>query len=652
MNIKKSLLLPAALLAMALSACEGDNSVSVSTAPYSGKVETDTEPGNTDPADTSSAAAEIKLLVDDFEDGDNQNALGEYWYVYNDAGSNAESTIETMTKDAEGHPQPSPADNGSKNSFNVRYTLKKGSYQYDAYVGWGSGLPEDDYSKYSAVSYRYKGGTHYIHVELSDITDSDHYMKSLPASKEWTTATVQFSELKQEGWGAPVPFNAAHINKISFQAKGPDTQDSVFIDDIYLIGNGSGANNGESENGNSGNGNSENKEPEKKAEEKVPDIVPKDAVIPALPDLSAEKITIDTDLQKKAMKYLNKGVSFTNWLEEDRKFNGTFKVGRNDVKILSDNGFKAIRLPIDLDKYATNRDEFVKDATGKTELKINSDTLFMVLDSFVEWTKEYKMSLTIDYHEYDNSYNATSADNERYQVMMALMWKAVASHYASNDREDIFYELLNEPDMTSGMVTAAQWTKAAQGIIDSIRTVDKKHTLLFGDVEWYSITKLVGRTPFTDDNIVYIIHSYEPFVFTHQGASWSETKDLKNIPFPYDKAKWPEYSSDLGLTATTPSWVKTNVLNYYKTGNKETILNQIYTAKAWAVKNKVPIIINEFGAYNLRSTAQDRLNYLTAMREICDTLQVPWTHWGYTGGFEVIKNGKLVDGLDKAFKLK
>ena len=275
----------------------------------------------------------------------------------------------------------------------------------------------------------------------------------------------------------------------------------------------------------------------------------------------------------------------------------------------------------------------------------------MVLDSFVEWTKEYKMSLTIDYHEYDNSYNATSAKNERYQAMMALMWKAVASHYASNDREDIFYELLNEPDMSNGKVKADQWTKAAQGIIDSIRTVDNKHTLLFGDVEWYSITKLAGRTPFTDANIIYVIHTYEPFVFTHQGADWGETAKIKNIPFPYDKKKWPEYSSELGITSNTASWVKSAVLNYYKTGNKESILNQIYTAKAWAVKNKVPVIINEFGAYNLRSTAEDRLNYLTAMREICDTLQIPWTHWGYTGGFEVIRGGKLIEGLDKALGL-
>ena len=628
MTKKKLLTIPlACAFALSFSACDGDNTVSVSEKPT---------PGPETPADSSADstqnATEVKLLVDDFEDGDNQSPLGEYWYVYNDAGSSAESTIEPVTKDSEGHPAPTKSDNGSKYSFNLKYTLKKGNYEWDAYVGWGVGLPKNDYSKYNAVQYRYKGGSHNVHIEISDITDSDHYSKTVPASNEWTTVTVKFTDMKQEDWGVPVPFNAAHINKVSFQAKGPDTQDSVFVDDIYLIADGSAP---------------DNTEPPKE-EEKKPDIVPKDAVIP---QVTLGELNIDTDLQKKAMKYLNKGVSFTNWLEENRKFNGTFKVGKNDIKILSENGFKAIRLPIDLDKYTLNRDEFVKDATGKTELKIDSDTLFTVLDSFVEWTREYNMSLTIDYHEYDNSYNATSASNKRYQVMMAEVWKAVAAHFASNEREDIFYELLNEPDMSNGKVTTAQWTEAAQGIIDSIRTVDKKHTLLFGDVEWYSITKLAGRTPFTDDNIVYVIHSYEPFVFTHQGASWSETKNLKNIPFPYDKAKWPEYSSELGLSSTTPGWVKSNVLNYYKTGNKEAMLNTIYTAKAWAVKNKVPVIINEFGAYNLRSTAQDRLNYLTAMREICDTLQIPWTHWGYTGGFEVIKGGKLVEGLDKAMGL-
>ena len=184
----------------------------------------------------------------------------------------------------------------------------------------------------------------------------------------------------QGGWGEAVAFNPAHVTNISFQAKGNGKVDSVMIDDIYLI-----------------------------TEEDLP---PKEADMtihaPQVINPNIGDITISTPLQEKAMKYLDKGVNFTNWLEEaDGKFTGEFELGEEDVKILSENGFKALRLPIDLDLYATNRDEYVADTTGKVELQMN-DSIFIVLDSFVNWTERYGMSLTIDYHEYDNSYNATS----------------------------------------------------------------------------------------------------------------------------------------------------------------------------------------------------------------------------------------------------
>jgi licheninase len=465
-----------------------------------------------------------------------------------------------------------------------------------------------------------------VHVEITDVEDYDVHLAKFLASRTWKQAVVRFKDLVQGGWGKEVPFDAKHINAISFQAKGSKSKvmtDSLFIDNIYL-------------------------QDSSEVEKDQPDMEIKDPVIPTVTFTEAE-ITVTNPLQEKAMKYLNKGVNFTNWLENaDGKFK-SFELGEKDVQILAENGFKSLRLPIDLDLYATNRDAFI--AGTDTELKFDDDTLFLVLDSFVEWTAKYNMSLVIDYHEYDNSYNATSSTDAKYLAMMGGVWKAVAAHYASNEREDLFFELLNEPDMKDGKVTQANWTIAAQGMIDSIRTVDTKHTIIFGDAQWYSIALLAKRTPFTDDNIIYAVHSYEPYIFTHQSASWTEAASIKNIPFPYDTTKWSVYSSDFGVNASTASWIKTAVKNYYKTGSKGYILNQIYTAKKWAVENQVPVIINEFGAYNVGSTAEDRLNYLTAVRESCDSLQVPWQHWGYTGGFEVIRDGKLIDGLDKALGL-
>ena len=565
----------------------------------------------------------LGVLVDDFEDGDNESKIGDYWYTYDDKGNNGASVITTPLNDEE-NIIPGRVNNGSNYALQVNYTLDKGEYEFDPYVGWGLQIaPDDANGRFGGITYWYKGGAHEVHIETSDVLDYDVHLAKMPASRTWKQAVVRFKDLVQGGWGVEVPFEAKNIMAISFQAKGNRTKvvsDSLFIDNIYL-------------------------QDSTEVEKDKPDMEIKDPVIPEVAFTEAE-ITVTNPLQEKAMKYLNKGVSFTNWLEDANGKFKKFEFGEKDIQILAENGFKSIRLPIDLDLYATNRDAFVKGTDA--ELKFDDDTLFMVLDSFVEWTGKHNMSFVIDYHEYDNSYNLTSAKDSNYVKMMAEVWKHVAAHYAENTREDVFFELLNEPDMSDGKVTAALWTTAAQAIIDAIRSVNTKQTLLFGDVKWYSITELAKRTPFADNNIIYVIHTYEPFAFTHQGGSWTDYATIKGLPFPYDPAKWSTVSGDFGVTASTKSYVKTAIKNYYKAGNKEAIMVEMLKAKKWAATNNVPVIINEFGALNLRSTAESRLNYLTAMREICDTLQIPWTHWGYTGNFSVIEDGKLIEGLDKA----
>ena len=74
-------------------------------------------------------------------------------------------------------------------------------------------------------------------------------------------------------------------------------------------------------------------------------------------------------------------------------------------------------------------------------------------------------------------------------------------------------------------------------------------------------------------------------------------------------------------------------------------------AKQWAVENQVPLVWNEFGAYGVKSSHQSTLNYLTAVREICDTLEIAWQHWGYAGGFGLFKDGVLLDGVADALQL-
>lgn len=624
MNAKKVALITLPFVLAAMFACSDDDDDNSQDAVLDETSSAETEESSSAEADgTSTDTSSLKgVLIDDFEDGDGESLLGSYWYAYNDEDNGAASTYSTPVN-ADGDIAAGEEGYESSYAFRIDFVLNQGSYAYDPYVGFGVNIPDDvERTNLAGIQYWYKGAEHKVMIGLSDITDYDQYSYSVDEARDWTQATVLFENMAQGGWGEAVDFNVENITAFSIQVSGDGLDDSLLIDYVYLMDS--------------------SEVPEAEA-----DMTIRAAVIPTV---TIGDITISNALQEKAMTYLNKGINFTNWLEEsDGKFQ-SFEFDESDVKLISESGLKALRLPIDLDLYANNRDEFV--AGTDSVLDIDTDTLFMVLDSFVEWTDRYGLSLTIDYHEYDGSYNETTCTDTRYNAMMATLWKTVAEHYASNEREDIFYELFNEPgNGGGGSIAQSDWTTTAQGMIDSIRTVDSVHTILFGDVEWYDASYLVKREPFSDDNIIYVIHNYDPFVFTHQGASWGDAATIKNIPFPYDTTKWSEYSSYFGITSSTASWVKTAIKGYYKTGNKETIINNVLEAKEWAVEHNVPLAVNEFGAYNLRSDAESRLNYLQAVREMSDTLEVPIQHWGYTGGFSLFEDGALIDGVKEALDL-
>ena len=168
----------------------------------------------------------------------------------------------------------------------------------------------------------------------------------------------------------------------------------------------------------------------------------------------------------------------------------------------------------------------------------------------------------------------------------------------------------------------------------------------------YSTKHIFGTgvlTSFENDNIIYIFHFYEPFIFTHQGAMWTGMASTHDIPYPYDPDRWSEYSSDFGFIRTQqPDWQFSALYDYYRTGNKSALRNDVLDAKAWAVDNNVPVICNEFGAYDRTSRLEDRVNYYTDVVDIFEELEIPWQHW-----FMIMdkETGEIDSDLKAAFGL-
>ena len=559
-----------------------------------------TDSGKADAAQAPEALKLEGVLIDDFEDGDGQTTYpGGGWYSYDDKPNGGGSAI-AYTGGIDGGIAMTGPGYESTRSLEVTFTFDQGALTYAPYVGWGAWFADKpaplDVSQFVGIAYTYRGSAHRVRMETFEVADYDYLGMEVAASVDWKTIVVPFAQISQGGWGAKVVFNPKNVGNISFEARGTTgAQGTVDLDNLMFL-------------------------------TRLPDQKPDMTVLPPTPPAEepVTSITITHPGQARARAYLNRGYNITNWLEEGR-FDGFahngFTYDETYVAKLAAAGFKSLRLPVDLDLYVVS-----STGAGDTMDVVVHDDLFTVLDAFILWTANAGMSLTIDYHQYDKSLD--KAKPETIATAVAV-WRKVAARYASNPREDLFYELLNEPELSFGGTAPTQdeMTAIAERMIAAIRASDTTHSILFGDVSWYGIAPLSKRTPLSDGNVIYVFHNYEPFIFTHQGASWANMASTHDLPYPYSAERWSPYFGDLGFTSAMDSWILDAARNYYRNGNRTAIRNQFAQAKRWAVTNNVPVICNEFGAYDRSSRLEDRARYLADVVSIFAELDIPWQQW-------------------------
>ncbi|MEL6134551.1 MAG: glycoside hydrolase family 5 protein, partial [Bacteroidota bacterium] len=256
------------------------------------------------------------------------------------------------------------------------------------------------------------------------------------------------------------------------------------------------------------------------------------------------------------------------------------------------------------------------------------DPLFlMFLDSAVQWAEDLSIYLIIDNHTFDPAVNTDPAVGD----ILVKVWVQLASRYA-NTSDKILYEVLNEPH---GIVDAV-WGSIQQRVIDTIRTVDNQHTIVVGGADWNGINGLNALPLYTDDNLLYTFHFYDPFIFTHQGASWvlDEMVDLRDVPFPYAADSMPAFPSSLMGT-----WIEGAFNNYVNEGNATAMGQQLDIVQQFVQARNVPVFCGEFGVFIPNSQPDDRKRWYEATRKALEDRGISWTIWDYKGGFGIFEPG-------------
>ncbi|MFM7024224.1 MAG: cellulase family glycosylhydrolase [Flavobacteriales bacterium] len=563
--------------------------------------------------------AQQAVLIEDFEDGNTQTVLGGYWYSFNDNQGGGKSTV---TQDSWQRGFVTTGGYESTGMLHLDVVLDKGNYPWDPYYAVGTTVAKTadvNPSMFAGISYWHKGVAHELRVETEEVKDYDYYAMPVAASADWTLVTIDFAVLMQAGWGKKEILNLDNSIKLVWSAN--KTSGSFEIDNIRFV--------------------------KEIRYEKQNNMVIRPAEIPAP---AAVKGNVNSPLNELSKKYLTKGMNLASWAEAEKiKSANTkdWKYNEATIKLQADQGLLGIRFPIDFDLYVVDRLNVLNGTQKKIEIE---PMLYALLDSMNVWTKRYGLSLTIDYHAYDGTYNRTASKDPKFRAALASLWRVIATHFITEKREDLFFELTNEPCLSlpeGEYIDQADWTLLAQMMIDSIRTVDKTRPVIFGDTKWYSLDELIKNKPLKDKYVIYSFHMYDPFVFSHQGAAWANMGSMKGIPFPYSPERWSTEYRDFGVVDGTPQWIKDNLNKYYQEGNKQFIKNRLAKVKNWAYDNQVPLICNEWGAYTKSAKLEDLNAYFKTMGEIFQEMDISWQVW-----FGIMDSeNKLLPGMAEALDL-
>ena len=219
------------------------------------------------------------------------------------------------------------------------------------------------------------------------------------------------------------------------------------------------------------------------------------------------------------------------------------------------------------------------------------------LDWAVAQALDNDLVAILDMHEF----TAMARDFAGLKAKYLAVWEQLAPRYQDYP-DTVLFELLNEPN---GALTVALWNEFLVEPYTIIRRTNPDRTLVIGPAFWNGIDYIEAlELPAADRNIIVTVHYYHPMPFTHQGAPWSEHRDVVGV-------EW----------RGTPE-------------EQQAIIRDLDTVQVWAEQQQRPIYLGEFGAYEKADMAS-RARYTSFVARHAEHLGWSWGYWQFDSDFVV-----------------
>lgn len=311
-------------------------------------------------------------------------------------------------------------------------------------------------------------------------------------------------------------------------------------------------------------------------------------------------VTVDPGLAKRLVANMGPGINLGNVFEaenngfskfDENQFTSTWgeTIVPDDFKALGDSGFRNMRIPV-------SWEEHVEEKNGKC---VVDEPWMKQVFWAVDLAIKNKMVVILNAHHWNAMYDS-NPDTET--PCLLEVYRQMMTEVVKYSHDSLIVETLNEP---RGKLTSAKWNVLVDSIVNIVRTADPQRVVMVGTHNYNNAAAASQlKLPSDATNLIITFHYYEPFSFTHQGATFVS----------------PQYPTGKEWKASF--------------GEMRAIKKVFSNLKDWADAKGLPVYLGEFGAYEAADSVS-RETWTTFMADLANKMGFGWAYWEFCSGFGV-----------------
>lgn len=333
-----------------------------------------------------------------------------------------------------------------------------------------------------------------------------------------------------------------------------------------------------------------------------------------------------------------KGINFGGWFAQcvntDEHYD-TY-ITEQDFRTVKDWGVDHIRLPIDYYMIQSEEGSVIEQGYER-------------LQKVIELCIKYNLNLIIDLHRINGfsffyGYGETGFfEQKELQDRFIAIWTTMAERFGKYHGR-VAFELLNEiTDQSFSLI----WNKIARITIAKIRQYAPETDIVVGSYWNNSYLSLEDLDIKSDDHIVYTFHTYDPLIFTHQGASWIDEMP-QDFRYSIVGKTYKEINND--FEKTFPDWFQNHI--FVPSSSDSPVFGKDYfkslfrEAVTVAEERGVKLYCGEYGVITF-CDPESTLFYYKAIHECFEDLNIGRSAWLYKDNHFDILHHPLRDELIK-----